>query len=148
MKKFRFKLNSVLNLRTQDENAAAQHHAEALKRVQTLQEEIQHLEHSLETQSQQLRERMSQGSQSVLIRLTRSGMDYYETQISQKSVELNNAMAELEKKKAALFEARREKKIIEKYQEELKEQHRYQNDQTEQKHIDEIASRGGMDASE
>ena len=89
---------------------------------------------------------MSQGSQSVLIRLTRSGMDYYETQITQKSVELNNAMAELEKKKAALFEARREKKIIEKYQEELKEQHRYQNDQTEQKHIDEIASRGGMDA--
>ena len=57
-------------------------------------------------------------------------------------------MAELEKKKAALFEARREKKIIEKYQEELKEQHRYQNDKTEQKHIDEIASRGGMDASE
>ena len=80
--KFRFKLNSVLNLRTQDENAAAQHHAEALKRVQALQEEIQQLEHSLEIQSQQLRERMSQGSQSVLIRLTRSGMDYYETQRS------------------------------------------------------------------
>lgn len=72
MKKFRFKLNSVLNLRAQDENAAAQHHAEALKRVQTLQEEIQHLEHSLETQGQQLRERMSKGSQSVLIRLTLS----------------------------------------------------------------------------
>ena len=69
MKKFRFKLNSVLNLRAQDENAAAQHHAEALKRVQALQEEIQQLEHSLETQSQQLRERMSQGSQLSLIHI-------------------------------------------------------------------------------
>ena len=63
-------------------------------------------------------------------------------------MELHDAMAELEQKKSELFEARREKKIIEKYQEELQEQHRYQTDQHEQKGIDEIASRGGISTSD
>ncbi len=148
MKKFTFKLLSVLKLRTQDERAAAQHHAEALHRVQNLQEDISELEDSLKDQSQQLRKRMDQGSQSVILRLSQKGIDYYETQITQKSVELHDAMAELEEKKSELFEARREKKIIEKYQEELQEQHRYQTDQHEQKGIDEIASRGGISTSD
>ena len=148
MKKFTFTLRSVLKLRTQDESAAAQHHAEALHRVQNLQEDISELEDSLKDQSQQLRNRMDQGSQSVILRMSQKGIDYYETQITQKSVELHDAMAELEQKKRELFEARREKKIIEKYQEELQEQHRYQTDHHEQKGIDEIASRGGISTSD
>ena len=99
MKKFTFKLRSVLKLRTQDESAAAQHHAEALHRVQNLQEDISELEDSLKDQSQQLRTRMDQGSQSVILRLSQKGIDYYETQITQKSMELHDAMAELEQQK-------------------------------------------------
>jgi len=148
MKKFTFKLRSVLKLRTQDERAAAQHHAEALYRVQNLQGDISDLEDSLEDQSQQLRRRMDQGSQSVILRLSQKGIDYYETQITQKSLELQDAIEELEQKKRELFEARREKKIIEKYQEGLQAQHRYQTDQHEQQGIDEIASRGGIRTSD
>ena len=148
MKKFTFKLRSVLKLRTQDEKAAAQHHAEALSRVQNLQQDISELEDSLKDQSQQLRKRMDQGSQSIILRLSQKGIDYYETQITQKSGELQDAIEELEQKKRELFETRREKKIIEKFQEGLQAQHRYQTDQHEQKGIDEIASRGGIRTSD
>jgi len=52
MKKFSFKLNTLLSLRTQKEQAEAQNYAQALAQVQLLNQEILQLESSLEKHHQ------------------------------------------------------------------------------------------------
>ena len=123
MKKFSFKLNTLLSLRTQREQAEAQNYAQALAQVQLLNQEILALESSLEKHHQDHESKMREGYDSHSAQMDLKAMNYYKAQLEEKSLELRSAQNTLEARAKILSQTRQDKEVIKQYREELQDQH-------------------------
>ncbi len=147
MKKFSFSLNTLLSLRAQKEQAEAQNYAQALGAFQALQQEIVALKSSLEKHQANQRNKMANGYNSHDAQLDLKAVNYYKEKLQEKNLELRSAEDHLERRAAILSKTRQDKKVIQQYREELEGQYHYQLQCHEQKLIDEMALRGGIQAS-
>lgn len=142
MKRFQFKLESVLQLRNQHERKVVREHAEVLREVDELRETMDELHQGLRLEHQRYQQSLSKPQAVSKMRHLRSGCDYYEQRLREVKLLLERAECELERRKLALTEARQEREMIEKYRERLEGVHAQNVAKADQIFLDELSIRG------
>lgn len=142
MKRFQFKLESVLQLRNQHERKVVSEHAEVLQKVDELKETIDDLYEGLRLEHYRYQQSLSQPQSVSTMRHLRSGCDYYEQRLHEVKQQLEQAEFELERRKVALTEARQEREMIEKYRDRLAGAHAHSAAKADQHFLDELSVRG------
>lgn len=144
MKKFQFKLESVLQLRNQHERKVVNEHAEVLREVDQLKEAVDELHEGLRLEHYRYQQSLSRPQSVSTMKHLRSGCDYYEQRLREVKQELEQAEFELERRKVALREARQEREMIEKYRDRLAGAHAHSAAKADQLFLDELSIRGAV----
>jgi flagellar FliJ protein len=142
MKRFQFKLESVLQLRNQRERKVVNEHAQVLREVDQLREAMDELHEGLRLEHYRYQQSLSQPQSVSTMKHLRSGCDYYEQRLREVKQQLDQAEFELERRKAALTEARQEREMIEKYRDRLAGVHAHHVAKADQHFLDELSVRG------
>ena len=138
MKKWKFSLQTVQDLKTRIEEQAAQKHAAALVRVSRAKAELAETEKELNAVALMQFSRGPQASGQELLQLNRY-MELLEKQRRQRLEKCLHAEKEATLARAALEKAAREREVLDKLREHRHANHKFHVAQQEQKWIDEIA---------
>jgi flagellar protein FliJ len=143
MKRFVFKLDTVLQLRNQHERKAINQHAQALHRVQALRQKLDALQMGLQAEHRRYQEALTRSQSISTVQGFRSGFEYFEQHLTETQGHLSEAEAILEKHKDLLTSARREREVLEKYKDRLAGVHAQAVNKHDQLFLDELSLRAG-----
>jgi flagellar protein FliJ len=143
VKKFRFKLQKVLDIRHMKEEMMKKKFAEALRRYEGEQARLSGLSDQLDREKKLEKEKRLQGRVSTV----QAGIfaDFFkclQNNIMAQKIQVNQALNNLNQRRMELVNASKERKIIDKLHEKKREEYLLMIDKEEQKFIDEIAIQG------
>lgn len=143
MKKFKFRLQKLLEIRVKKEDLAKQAFSKAQKQLEMEIAKKESLIHDLAKEQNNLKEKRKSGSlvsseeasyKSYFIRLN--------NMITDQQLTINQTMNEVEKRREELIEASKEKKVLESLKEKKYEEYLFEANMEEQKFLDELATMG------
>ena len=142
MKQFVFKLDSVLQLRNQEERKVVDAHAQALRKVHELNEAMSHLNAGLQSEHQRYQASLAKPHSVSQMKTLRAGCDYYEQRLYETKKQLELAEVKLAEQQDALTAARREREVMERYRDRLAGVHAQSIAKADQIFLDELSLRG------
>lgn len=149
MKKFRFKLQKLLDIRIKKEDMIKQQFAQALQKFE---QEKLHLASSRETlglEQQQQKQRRLSGIQNSLQEAQFQGyLNLLRNNVTRAGIQMSMAQNVVDKKREELIVAQKDRKIIEELKTKQFDEYRLMVDKEENKVIDEIATMGAARENE
>ncbi len=140
MQKFGFRLESVLNLKTQIEDNAKNSLARAARELEFQKECLNDMEALKENSMNTLSSAVDQGIPVYQVKNYNSFFSLMKNKISNQKVNVNNAQNDVDINREALVKAMQERKILEKLKEKKYEEFLKEQNKSEQLLIDELNS--------
>ncbi len=140
MQKFGFRLESVLNLKTQIEDNAKNSLARAARELEFQKECLSDMEALKENSMNTLSSAVDQGIPVYQVKNYNSFFSLMKNKISNQKVNVNNAQNDVDINREALVKAMQERKILEKLKEKKYEEFLKEQNKSEQLLIDELNS--------
>lgn len=139
MAKFSFRLQSVLNVKTQVEDNLKNELGKAIQRLETEKLELSRLEGSLNNLVSEFNEKTKKSTVHKLIEFNEY-LSLLTSKIKLQKENVNNAALNVDKVREELVKAVKERKILDKFKEKKLEEYNQEQKKLEQKTNDEVAS--------
>jgi len=140
MKPFKFKLESVLTLRERAETEAQQHHAAAGRRLETTLAELNEAEEELKRLTEQLACVQRSSFRPAEREILWNASKYQQELCARLTLKAETARKDLEEKRQALLDARRDHEAMMKMEEKDLQEHTRLAQQEERLMVDDIVS--------
>ena len=140
MKAFKFKLESVLNLRERAEAEAQQHHATAGRRLEAILAELNEAEDEFKRLTEQLATMQRSSFRPAEREIVWNALAYQKDLCARLTLKAENARKELEEKRQALLNARSDHEAMMKLQEKDLQEHSRLAELAERSMIDDMVS--------
>jgi flagellar FliJ protein len=140
MQKFGFRLETVLNLKTQIEDNAKNSLARATRELEFQKESLSNLETQKENSMNTLSTAVDQGIPVYQVKNYNSFFSLMKNRITNQKVNVNNAQNDVDINRESLVKAMQERKILEKLKEKKYEEFLKEQSKSEQLLIDELNS--------
>lgn len=140
MKRFKFRLQRILDLRVAHEQSLQSELAVYLHRCQTEEERLSGLIQQLRYAKLDLIRLQSVGAQGIELQECAVYIAALEEQVARQRAVVSNAHAAVEAKRAELVEASRERKALDRLREVKQERHRAEETRREQAAANEVAA--------
>ncbi len=149
MRRFEFRLRGLHGYRKTLEEAAMREYARALGRLEEQERGLRRLMEERERLAVEMEELKARGEKRLELELYTNYMIDLGAFIRERRAKVEEQRKELEIRRAALMEARKDRKVLDVMREQALEEYRADNRRLEQKAMDEMASarfyRGGED---
>jgi len=140
-KRFKFRAETILQLRQQREHLRLRKLAEAQRRVSATQETLRRLRAEMDAQDAQVRDGVLTGAVDVqYMGLYRRYVMLLHARMIEDVRQLRTEAAQLQRCRADVIEAVKQRKVLAKLKEKLLARHRKEAERDQRKELDEIAS--------
>ena len=141
MKRFKFRLQRVMDAKLSEERLRQRELGEALAYLQEQEAKLTQLEEELAEEERQQRERIKGAMRAGDALLQHSWYRELRTRIRQQGEELNKAAVKVEESRQRLVEVSKDKKVLERLKEKRQEEHRKATLTETQAMLDDVGAR-------